>query len=525
MPIGLIALLAVLLPLVFEAVRTIAGGGRHVALWGDNPLLELAARDTLRGHNLLGPYSRFGWHHPGPAYFLWLALPVWLLGPSGPGLFLGATLLNLAASAAGVALVWRRVGVAAAAWSAACLALFFVCLTPDFLRQPWNPFVVVLPLVLLLLLCADAAAGHAGSWLWALVVGSFAIQTHVSTLPVVVVVIGAAGLIWIGRWRSGRSGRSGRAGRAGLTIRGGRWSRAAASALFVLLWLPPLIDAAKNRPSNLTLMWRFFTAPQPHHSLADAARASVATATILPFGADPFAVQQARSHLELVLGAVGLLVLGLVVVAVGVRRRQWEGAALGAGGLAALGVGILATTRVVDSPIYSYLVIWQSFVPVTMLIGLGIVVFGGRRGRWLRPAELGLLGLAVAMAGWATVRDAEAPASWQLANADVAATALAIEHQLGPGERTVRITIVSHDTWPTAAGIALELERAGRRTTVANTSGIWTVLFGSRRATTGREQADVELYLTSDGPAAAAAQGQPVATAGTTVVLLRHLSP
>jgi hypothetical protein len=510
--VGLLGVLVVILPLAFEAARTIAGGGHHVALWGDNPLLELAARDTLRGHELLGPYSRFGWHHPGPAYFLWLALPVWVLGPAGPGVFLGATLLNLVTSAAIVAIVWRRAGGAPAAWAAACLALFFVCLTPDFLRQPWNPFVVVLPLALLLILCADAAAGHGASFFCALAVGSFTIQTHVSTLPVVAVLVGAAGLIWVGRWRWRRRESSDPA-----------WLGVTAAGLFALLWVPPVIDAFKNHPSNLTLMWRFFTAPQPRHTLADAARASVATATILPFGADPFAVHQSRTHAEMVAGGIGLVVLGAVVIGLGVWRRQWLASALGAGGLVALGVGIVATTRVVDTPIYSYLVIWEAFIPVTMLIGLGIAVFGGRTARWLRPTELALLAVALAVAGWATQRDAAVPASWQLANPDVAASARAIEGNLGPQERVVRITIVSHDTWPMAAGIALELERAGRKTTVANTSAIWTVLFGSRRGTTGREQADVELYLTGDGPAAAAAQGQPVATAGTTIVLLRHL--
>src|SRR5205807_1160723 len=111
---------------VFEAVRTIAGRGAHVALWGDNPLLELATQDALHGHQLLGPYSRFGWHHPGPAYFYWLALPVLLLEPAGAGIFLGATLLNLVSAGALIGLVWRRAGPLVVTWTAAALGALFV---------------------------------------------------------------------------------------------------------------------------------------------------------------------------------------------------------------------------------------------------------------------------------------------------------------------------------------------------------------------------------------------------------------
>src|SRR5207245_552305 len=159
-----LAVAAVVAPLVFEVVRTLTGRGAHVALWGDNPLLELATRDALHGHQLLGPYSRFGWHHPGPAYFYWLALPVLLLEPGGAGIYLGATLLNLAAGAVVLGVVWRRAGPLATAWTSAALAAFFLVLGPGFLREPWNPFVVVLPLAALVVLCADAAGGgHAAA--------------------------------------------------------------------------------------------------------------------------------------------------------------------------------------------------------------------------------------------------------------------------------------------------------------------------------------------------------------------------
>jgi len=35
----------------------------------DGAILEIYALQALEGKLLVGPYSRFGWHHPGPGYF------------------------------------------------------------------------------------------------------------------------------------------------------------------------------------------------------------------------------------------------------------------------------------------------------------------------------------------------------------------------------------------------------------------------------------------------------------------------
>jgi hypothetical protein len=120
------------------------------------------------------------------------------------------------------------------------------------------------------------------------------------------------------------------------------------------------------------------------------------------------------------------------------------------------------------------------------------------------------------------IRDERLPPTSRLGNGEVAATAQAIEHRLGRNE-PVRITIVSHDAWPAASGVALELERAGHRTTVADTDGIWKVLFGARRVSHGGEKADVELYLENDPAGRARAQGDPMGTVADAVILERPL--
>ena len=69
------------------------------AVVGDGAVLELQARQTARGENLLGPYSRFHFNHPGPIYFS-LMLPLYYLSGQAHGsFFFTSVLINLAAVA------------------------------------------------------------------------------------------------------------------------------------------------------------------------------------------------------------------------------------------------------------------------------------------------------------------------------------------------------------------------------------------------------------------------------------------
>ena len=72
-PVVVLAILVGLavLPVIMPASRIIDGmdGMRSASPASDFALLELSTDEALRGTQLLGPYSRFGWRHPGPAYF------------------------------------------------------------------------------------------------------------------------------------------------------------------------------------------------------------------------------------------------------------------------------------------------------------------------------------------------------------------------------------------------------------------------------------------------------------------------
>jgi hypothetical protein len=68
----------------------------HQELTGDLATLEVRTLNALEGRQLLGPYSRYPWSHPGPVYFYLLAPVYAVLGRAPWGLFVGAGLINLA---------------------------------------------------------------------------------------------------------------------------------------------------------------------------------------------------------------------------------------------------------------------------------------------------------------------------------------------------------------------------------------------------------------------------------------------
>src|SRR5215212_4584769 len=73
-----VSLAAVLAPFVVALVRVLAAGPA-VSVAGDEALAGLAVRRAAGLDQLLGPYSQWGWNHPGPAWF-YLLVPAYELG-------------------------------------------------------------------------------------------------------------------------------------------------------------------------------------------------------------------------------------------------------------------------------------------------------------------------------------------------------------------------------------------------------------------------------------------------------------
>lgn len=403
------AFVVVLVPFAVALAGLLAASGHRIYLPDDLALIDLHVRRALVWKQQLGVFDHYGWNHPGPTYFYLLSMAYRLLGSGARAMFVGATLLNALAAVAVVAVVRRRTGPARALWAATWVCFLAGVLvaagpgattysesTLGALVSPWNPTVVIFPLLLFTVLCAAAADRSPLSLLAALVVGSFTVQTDISTFPVVatIFVVAAASCLavtLIDRRRAGgpalvpESDRATRQVTQGRT--GGRrfwWWAGAGVALFVLMWTPPVIQQLTNHPGNVTLIVRFFTSGRTGQSIAVGAWSLASVTGVLVEG--PAEVM--RSLLGStpihpfgdVTTLVSVMVIGGLVTAIGMRQKNPFATGLGALGLIGCVTTGAAVTRV-TGPVFGYLVIWAVALPIAALIGLGMLHGPSRLGR------------------------------------------------------------------------------------------------------------------------------------------------
>ena len=233
--------LALLLPFVVTLVRLLLEPSSF-AIQGDRAIVDIDVRAAAHGHQLLGMYSRFEWNHPGPLYFYLLA-PFIAAWDNPLSLSIGALVLNLLWTSLLVLMVrvWHGVDAAGAAGVAVLLA----CLTlgSSYLADPWPPYAMVLPM--LVLLVSSASVVRTPSALPVMVLsGSMVAQTHVSGLPVFVVVALTAVTVGVVVHRHELRR---------LVVRG----FVPALALLVVTWAVPLHEELRSGPGNITALWNY----------------------------------------------------------------------------------------------------------------------------------------------------------------------------------------------------------------------------------------------------------------------------
>src|SRR5207248_1026407 len=198
-----LALWLALLPLAAGAIVALAQTGHHLYPWGDHAVVETETLRTWRFDDLLGTYSRFQWHHPGPALF-WFMSPLYMAsGHSPAALNASAALLGAIAVAVVVAVTARRAG-RTAAFLAAALAAFWIAVTgPVLVRDFWIPRTVALPFAALVVTTAAVATGTIELLPLAALIASFLAQTDLSAAPaaLAVVVAGAVVFAALRSWR------------------------------------------------------------------------------------------------------------------------------------------------------------------------------------------------------------------------------------------------------------------------------------------------------------------------------------
>lgn len=207
----------------------------------------------------LGNYSRFGFHHPGPAFFYvfgWGEILFFDITHVVPTPFNGQLIALYALSAfffgASLALIAARLGSATpwfvglsllfAAWHFAAVGKFFEFVPGDFgLLCPWPPAFIVLPFLCFIVAAASVAAGDGKNLFLMTLAGCFLVHGHVS-MPLFVgpVTLTAYGALWLEARRIGQ--------RSWKLFPRQHWLAGATIALFLL---PIAIDFFTAHPSNL----------------------------------------------------------------------------------------------------------------------------------------------------------------------------------------------------------------------------------------------------------------------------------
>jgi len=378
------------LPLLAATVRA---GTTHSGtwFWGDQALIDLEARNSLVGRNLLGVYDRYGWHHLGPLWLAVLGVFRELGGGSLVALVMGNDLVAAAAAAA-IVVVATRLRPGLTGWWVALVVLGYEwSFGVERLGTVWAPYAIALPAALLVLLVADIVSSR-DPWppaIGAAVCASFLCQTDISTVVVVGALVLATPVLRLATGARLRR-RGDRARGAGgpwsfLAGRGwptGKWRRSVAVLVIVVvvLWLPPLVQQLTTSPGNVVQVYRFLSTHPGRQGWTSALQA---TGTI--FGSFPFRLGEKLSksdsdpawlvaqslwrrpwYLTYLLVTVGAATYGFV-------RRQRAAAALGAATAIAM-LAALWSVHLAYGPLYPYLVLWTGALVVPALTGWWLVL-------------------------------------------------------------------------------------------------------------------------------------------------------
>ena len=500
---GAIAL--AVLPLVVSAVALVLGNTyRPMA---DEAWIELQIRDIGHHAVLLGPYSRFGWFHPGPLLYYALWLPYRLTGSSGTSVALAALTLNALVVVA-IAFVARRRG----GLPLVLITLFLVGLLcagegTQFTRDVWNPLITVLPFVLLVFVAWTMSCAEA----WALPVGvavaTFLVQTHVGYGPVASVLLlgGLVGAAITG-WR--------RRGDAHHRARVRSWLRmlVVTVGVAVILWLPVVVQQVRDEPGNLGTLLRFFRDHGREHSYGDAWHVVASQLSAWPDWVHGHVVRNIYSGAIDLSGAAPIAVWAIVLVAAAVLTWRHAKDAFRLDVLLALTivVAVVSVSRIVGE-IFPYLVTWTWAVGMLTWLAIAWSVVSWWQHRDAPDALVGRIGIGVVAAALVVVSLANAVDAATADNPDpegsrrVEELVGKVRHALPAGDGVVEIRAgtTPGSAW-IGAGIAAQLERDGITTRVAPDLGF---AYGHDRVL-GDEHVRL-VVLPVEDPDVAATRAQP----------------
>lgn len=480
-----------------------SAGGRAYPI-GDIALVELYTREAMAGRLLVGAYSRFGWHHPGPAYFYLLAPLYAIGGRNTAALCAGALVLSLTAV---VVTAWTTAKYAGAISSAVILALTAACLwrVDQLIDSPWNAHVVVLPAISLIAVCAALAGGTVAALPAAVFGATVLVQADVALVPYAAAIVGlgvAAAFVMVRR--------APRADRTwGAMVNRTAW-------VLALTCFLPAAEAVAHPPGNIVAILRFFAGQERGHGLVDATAvwsdgltAALRTGFTLAFGRS-IAPVLSPSHVwlavTLVAGTAGAAVWSFRMRRIGLA---WLGVMATAGSL----VTLWSATRIVGgfNDHFAFWLAGVGLVDAAVIVStIGEMVGGAVAAapplvEAVSPAVHGTIFAAVLMVGLIQVdraRQGSFPVTVPLPSIatfdDSIAEYLGREHVRRPLFR------IAGERWDVAVGMLQELHRRGIPFAVEDS---WMPMFPDRFHASGDEDAELTVTGAFEAPELAARAG------------------
>ncbi len=464
-----------------------------VTPWHENGDFALNALQIDRAKDFnetQGNYSRFHFHHPGPAFFYVYAAGEWLAydllqivpAPANAHILTGLALqAGFFAAALGIFAGWVR-----SRWFlplAAALAGVHFAQAHHAFNSIWPPHVLLMPFLCFLAAAASVGAGRV-SHLWVMVLaGSFLVHGHVAQ-PLFVGSIFVA--VYARLWRGGPAG-------GGAPWKWARREHLQAAGVLVVFLVPFAADLAAGADSNLLAIVRFFLVSNEHSTWVKSVAYFAAffgywhdIEQLLPQGQPvSFAHIAARAP-------VYLLWVGIVVLAVAgwwrtrrsadAARRQFLAAfalVLGVTFVAALYWG-----RAQAGPLFEF----NSFFFHSVTFALVLAALAGLTPALpeTRPA-LVLAGLllpgAIVGGAYALAQGTRAPESTAGAGFDwfpAVQAALAAD----PRPTAPKFLVFDHDDWGDVARTALALKRLKAS---YRTDRSWAYMYGHYRTVPNRE--------------------------------------
>ena len=224
--------------------------GRPYVPVADPATIDLRIRDVWSFSSstpLTGPWSRFGWNHPGPTMYYLLALFSGATGEQAWASLVGNILLQGVAVAWIARLSWKSGGLRWMIPWLAVVTLSYWATGPPIFLELWNPNVVFPFFTLLLLQAWLVGSGEGRRLVGMAFVGSFLVQTHVGyALPVFAVSVWAVVRLLVAEHRAGR--------------RMGRWSLwwPPLTVLAVLWFVPLVVESVVHPPGNAVRLVRSY---------------------------------------------------------------------------------------------------------------------------------------------------------------------------------------------------------------------------------------------------------------------------